>query len=314
VHRVVALALPDVVAFDLSIPAQIFGHRDERDRYSFAVCAQEPGPVATSTGFAVHTDDGLEALRSADTIIVPGFLPLADPPPVVLDALTGAADRGVRIASVCVGAFALAAAGLLDGRGATTHWQHADEFRSRFPRVRLNPDVLYVDEGQILTSAGITAGVDLCLHMYRADQGTAAAAEVARRMVVAIHRPGGQAQFSRRRLPDADHDLARVCDWAISEMHRPLTVHHMARTAGMATRTFARQFRAETSMTPMRWLNTQRVQEAERLLEATDLTIDEVARRCGLGTAVNLRTHLARHSGSTPTAYRTAFRRGTSTL
>ena len=194
-HRVVALALPDVVAFDLSIPAQIFGHRDERDRYSFAVCAQEPGPVATSTGFAVHTDDGLEALLSDDTIIVPGFLPLADPPPVVLDALTGAADRGVRMASVCVGAFALAAAGLLDGRAATTHWQHADEFRSRFPHVRLNPDVLYVDEGQILTSAGITAGVDLCLHMYRADQGTAAAAEVARRMVVAIHRPGGQARF-----------------------------------------------------------------------------------------------------------------------
>ena len=222
--------------------------------------------------------------------------------------MRAAAARGTRIASVCIGAFALAEAGLLDGLGATTHWQHADDFRARFPRVRLNPDVLYVDEGQILSSAGISAGIDLCLHMYRNDFGAAGAAEVARRMVVAVHRPGGQSQFSRRALAEPERGLVRTRDWAVSEMHRALTVNHLARHAGMSARTFARQFRAETNLTPMRWLTAQRVLEAQRLLEATDLNIDEVARRCGLGTAANLRLHMARESGTTPSAYRKAFR------
>src|SRR5664279_3044337 len=164
-HRVVALALPEVVASDLAIPAQVFGHRGERDRYAFALCAQRPGAVATTTGFTLHAAHGLSAIDVADTVIVPGFMPTDDPPAAVTAALRRAHARGARVASVCVGAFALAAAGLLDGRAATTHWEHADDLAARFPKVRVRPEVLYVDEGQILTSAGIAAGIDLCLHM-----------------------------------------------------------------------------------------------------------------------------------------------------
>jgi transcriptional regulator GlxA family with amidase domain len=309
VHRVVALALPKVVAFDLSMAAQVFGHEDERLTYRFTVCAQHAGPVASTTGFALEATADLAALEHADTVIVPGYAPRDAPPEPVLAALRDAASRGTRIASVCVGAFALAAAGLLDGRAATTHWQHAEEFRARFPTVRLDPDVLYVDNGSILTSAGITAGIDLCLHLYQRDHGAAAASAVARRMVVAAHRPGGQAQFSRRPPPRADDRVVRTCDWAIAEMHRPLTVAQLARHAGMAARTFTRLFREEINMTPMQWLGIQRVLEARRLLEATDLTVDDIAHRCGLGSAVTLRTHLARELGTTPSAYRRAWRR-----
>jgi transcriptional regulator GlxA family with amidase domain len=179
-HRVVALALPEVVAFDLSIAAQVFGHRDERDRYTFTVCAEHPGPVPTTTGFPLTAPAGLDALASADTIIIPGYYPLAEPAPAALAALRAAAARGTRIATICIGAFALAATGLLDGRTATTHWQEADHFRARFPAVRLNPDVLYVDEGQFLTSAGLSAGIDLCLYLVSRDYGAATAATVAR--------------------------------------------------------------------------------------------------------------------------------------
>jgi transcriptional regulator GlxA family with amidase domain len=308
VHRVVALALPKVVAFDLATPAQVFGHRTERRLYDFTVCAERPGAVASSTNFAIGTQAGLDALETADTVIVPGYLPLNDPPPAVLEALRASAARGARIASVCIGAFALAAAGLLDGRTATTHWAHAEELATRFPAVRVRPDVLYVDEGQLLTSAGIAAGIDLCLHMYRNDHGAEAAAEVARRMVAAVHRPGGQAQFIQRPLPEGGSGLAATCAWAVERIDRPLTVDELARHAGYAPRTFARRFLDETGMTPMRWITAQRLLEARRLLEATDLAVDEVARRCGFGTATNLRLHLARDAATTPSAYRNAFR------
>jgi transcriptional regulator GlxA family with amidase domain len=308
-HRVVTLALPDVVAFDLAIPAQIFGHHTERHRYEFVVCAQHQGPVPTTTGFDIHAPVGLDALESADTVIVPGFLPLDDPSQDVLDALRTAAERGARIASVCIGAFALAAAGLLDGGAATTHWEHAEELGLRFPDVHVRPDVLFVDEGQILTSAGIAAGIDLCLHMYRNDHGAAAAADVARRMVSAVHRPGGQAQFMSRPLPESGSQLAATCAWAIERIDEPLTVDDLASHSGYAPRTFARHFRDETGIPPLRWLTAQRLLEARRLLEATDLGVDEVARRCGLGTAANLRLHLARDASTTPSAYRNAFRR-----
>jgi transcriptional regulator GlxA family with amidase domain len=307
-HRVVALAVPDVVAFDLSIAAQIFGHRDERDRYSFAVCAEQPGSVPSTTGFAIGAPHGLDVLDAADTVIVPGFLPLTDPPPATLDALSRAAARGARVASVCVGAFALAAAGLLDGLVATTHWQEADAFRARFPRVRLNPEVLYVDAGPILTSAGLSAGIDLCLHLVQQDYGAAAAADVARRMVVAVHRPGGQAQYARGPLPGTG-GLGDTCDWAVTQMHRTLTVDHLARHAGMSPRTFVRRFHDATGMTPIRWLAGQRLLEAQRLLESTRLTVDDVAARCGMGSAANLRLHMGRRLGTTPTAYRTNHRR-----
>jgi transcriptional regulator GlxA family with amidase domain len=304
------VALPDVVAFDLSIAAQVFGHRDERERYAFTVCAEHPGAVMSTTGFTISAPDDLEALREADTVIIPGYYPLGDPSPAVAAALRAAAARGTRIASICIGAFALAATGLLDGRSATTHWQEAESFRARFPAVRLNPEVLYVDEGQLLTSAGLSAGIDMCLYMVGLDYGASAAAGVARRMVVAVHRPGGQAQYAQRPLPE-DGGLGPTLGWAVTEMQRPLTVGHMARHADMPPRTFARKFRSEFGMTPMHWLAGQRLLEARRLLEATSLSVDDVAERCGLGSAATLRAHLARELGTTPTDYRRSHRDGT---
>lgn len=308
VHRVVALALPGVVAIDLSIAAQIFGHHSAQSRYSFAVCAPQAGLVTSSTGFGVAAPFGLEALGQADTIVVPGFDPRDAPDEASLAALRDAASRGTRIASVCVGAFALAAAGLLDGRTATTHWQEADNFRRRFPQVRLNPDVLYVDEGQILTSAGLSAGIDLYLYLVRQDYGEHVAAEIAQRMVVASHRTGAQMQHAQRPLPK-DGGLGATREWAISELHRPLTVQHLARHAGLPVRSFTRQFRDEVELSPMRWLTLQRVREALRLLEATDLDVYDVAVRSGFGSPATLRMHLARERGTTPTAYRRAHRR-----
>lgn len=200
-HRIVALALPQVAAFDLAIPAQIFGHEDQHDRYSFALAAETAGMVPSTTGFAVQAPLGLEALLLADTVIVPGYTPHDPPSLQVQEALRAAAGRGARMVSVCTGAFALAAAGLLDGRGATTHWHHADELAARYPTIEVNADVLYVDAGAVLTSAGVAAGIDLCLHLLRTDYGGHVAATVARRMVVAPHREGGQAQFLQRPVP-----------------------------------------------------------------------------------------------------------------
>ena len=307
-HTVVALALPDVVAFDLTIPGHVFGHPTERTRYSFAVCAPVPGPVPTTTGFDLHAAHGLEALAGADTVVVPGYAPHDAPGDEVLDALRAAHARGARVVSVCTGAFALAAAGLLDGRRATTHWNDAGELARRHPCVQVDPDVLYVDEGSVMTSAGVAAGIDLCLHLVRLDHGAEAAASVARRMVVAPHRDGGQAQFLQRPLPVVGTGLSATCTWALEHLAEPLAVQDLARHAGWAPRTFARRFVEETGTTPLRWLAAQRLLEARRLLEGTDLPIDQVAERCGLGTAANLRLHLARDAGTTPTAYRRTYR------
>lgn len=307
-HNIVALVVPDVIIFDLAIPAEIFGRAVEHERYAFAVCTEHPGPVRSTSGFDVEIGSGLDAMDAADTVIVPGFFPRNGPSPVVLAALRRASERGARVASVCVGAFALAAAGLLDGRKATTHWEFADELAARFPAVRVTPEVLYVDEGSILTSAGIAAGVDLCLYMVRRDYGALAATAVSRRMVAPVYRPGGQAQFMERPVPDDGLGLAATRAWAIQEMHRPLTVSELAQRAGYSTRTFARRFVAEVGATPLRWLTNQRLLEARRLLEATELPIEEVAWRCGLGTAANLRLHLARDASITPSAYRNTFR------
>lgn len=307
-HRVVTLALGDVVAFDLSIPAQIFGHRDERERYSFTVAAQQAGLVPSTTGFAVHAPAGLDALASADTVVVPGFAPHDIPAPPVLDALRSAAARGARVLSVCTGAFALAAADLLDGRRATTHWQAAGELAVRHPAVLVDPDVLYVAEGPVMTSAGVSAGIDLCLHLVRTDHGEQAAARIARRMVVAPHREGGQAQFLQRPMSSPGTGLAATCAWALERLEQPLSVADLARHAGWAPRTFARRFVAETGTTPLRWLIAQRSLQARRLLEATDLPVDQVAARCGFGTSANLRLHLARDASTTPTAYRRTYR------
>jgi transcriptional regulator GlxA family with amidase domain len=305
VHAVVALALPTVEAFDLAIPAQVFADPGLPRRYEFTVCAPAAGLVRSTAGFSVHAERGLEALAAADTVVVPGYLPLDDPGERVCSALRRAADRGARMVSVCTGAFALAAAGLLDHRRATTHWQYAGQLAARYPTVKVDPDVLWVDEGAVLTSAGLAAGIDLCVQLVRADHGSEAAASVARRMVVAPHRDGGQAQWLERPLPG--EGLAATCQWALEHLADPLTVADLARHAGWASRTLARHFTAQTGMTPLRWLTAARIREARRLLEATDLPVEVIAARCGLGTAANLRLHLARDAGTTPTAYRAAY-------
>jgi transcriptional regulator GlxA family with amidase domain len=304
---VVALAIADVVAIDLAIPAQIFGHRKEALRYDFRLCARRPGTIPSTTGYSIDVPHGLEALEVADTIVVPGFAPLTPPDSDVLQALRAAAGRGSQIMSVCTGAFALAAAGLLDDRPATTHWEDADELAMRYPAIRVNPNVLYIDDGQVLTSAGVCAGIDLCLHVVREDFGSEAANRIARRLVVAPHRTGGQAQFLNRPVPANGTGLAGTCAWAAEHIEQPLTVAELAKHAGYAPRTFARLFVAETGMTPQRWLTAQRVAEARRLLEVSDLPVERIAAQTGLGTAANLRIHLARDASTTPSAYRAAY-------
>lgn len=307
-HTVAVLALADVVAFDLSIPAQVFGHHDEAAHYELAVCGVAPGPVATTTGFAVVVDHGLELLERADTVIVPGFSPATAPPPIVLEALRALVERGGRTISVCTGAFALAAAGILDGRRATTHWGDAARLAAKHPAVEVDPDVLWVDEGQVLTSAGVAAGIDLCLHVVRLDLGEAEATRIARRMVVAPHRTEGQAQYVERPVPTPGTGLAGTCAWAAARLGEPLGVADLAAHSGWAPRTFARRFVEETGTTPARWLAGQRLAEARRLLEVSDLPVETVASRSGLGSAANLRHHLLSETGSTPTTYRRAYR------
>jgi transcriptional regulator GlxA family with amidase domain len=307
IHRVVALAVPDVVMLDLAIPAQIFGHPEEAGRYRFDVCAEQKGPVPTTTGVLLHAPSGLAALSLADTVVVPGYAPLAEPSPRTLAALRRASARGARIMSVCTGAFALAAAGLLDGRPATTHWQDAAELAERYPTVEVDQDVLYVDDGQVLTSAGVCAGIDLCLHVVRNDHGAEAASRVARRLVVAPHRSGGQAQFIQRQVAPLGRGLAATCAWAAERLSEPLTVADLARHAGYAPRTFARRFLQETGLTPQQWLTSHRIAEARRLLEVSNLPVAGIAVRTGLGTAANLRIHLARDAALTPSAYRAAY-------
>ncbi len=306
-HRVVALVAGEVVAFDLSIPAQVFGQ--EPELYTFAVCAPVAGPMPAESGFDVLVPHGLEALERADTVIVPGIGRHAWPiAPQSLPALRAAAERGARIASICTGAFVLAAAGLLDGRRAATHWQYATMLAQAFPAVHVDPDVLYVDDGDVLTSAGVAAGIDLCLHMVRSDHGAEAANAIARRMVVSPHREGGQAQFVERPVPKVAGDgLASTRAWMEEHLAEPLSVEQLARHAGFSPRSFARHFRAETGTTPMQWLIGRRVAEAQRLLEGTDLSVEAVAVRAGFGSAVALRQHFARVIGTPPTVYRRAF-------
>lgn len=303
-RSVAVLALPEVVAFDLATPFQVL-----RDDERVELCAVAPGPVTTTSGFALEAPRGLEALADAHTVVIPGFGRGAwPPPPAALDALREAHARGARLASICTGAFALAATGLLDGRRAATHWQHAEELARRFPAVTVDADVLYVDEGSLLSSAGIAAGIDLCLHLLRRDHGAEAANAAARRTVVAAHRSGGQAQFIERPVPARDDlGLEATRRWALERLEQPLSVAALARHACCSERTFARRFRAETGTTPLRWLHAQRIVHAQRLLEGTDLPVEAVARRCGFGSGTALREQFRRATASTPTAHRRAF-------
>jgi len=309
-HHVAVLALDRVVAFDLSIPAQIFGHQDEGRRYRLTVCGEQVGPVRTSTGFAIVAEHGLNTLRRADTIVVPGIEDDGIPPqPETLQALRAADRRGVRLISICTGAFVLAAAGILDGRRAATHWRHAADLQRRYPAVEVDARVLYVDDDRVLTSAGVASGIDLCLHVVARDHGAAVANAIARRMVVAPHRGGGQAQFVERALPErSDDGLGATRAWMLERLEQPLTVAAMASHAVRSERSFMRHFRAETGSTPLRWLHEQRILHARRLLEETDMPVEDVAAGSGFGTATNLREHFRRATHTTPTAYRRTFR------
>jgi transcriptional regulator GlxA family with amidase domain len=310
-HRVVALCLDGVVAFDLAAPAQAFtlaSRLGGEPLYEFSTCSPDGAEVRTTTGFAITPQHGLRALAKADTVVVPAYAALLDPPPAeAIAALQRAAHRGARVLSVCAGAFALAHAGLLDGRRATTHWTWAGELAARFPAVEVDPAALYVDEGEVMTSAGLSAGIDLSLHVIRKDFGAAIGERVARHMVAAPHREGGQAQFIRRPSAAPGGSLEGTRHWAAERLHEPLDVAAMSRHAGVSPRTFARRFREETGTTPLQWLLAQRVLEARRLLEESDLPVDEVAWRAGFGTAASLRDHFRRATSTTPTAYRRSF-------
>jgi transcriptional regulator GlxA family with amidase domain len=311
-HRIVVIAVPPVTAFDLSIPELIFTpvEADGRPAYDIQVCTAEPGILRSAGAFDVSVPRGLEAVAEADTVMVTGGAGREDVPPAVLTALREAAAAGKRIASICTGAFVLAEAGLLEGRRATTYWAKSDVFRQRYPAVQLEPDVLFVEDGPVLTSAGLAAGIDLCLHMIRSDHGAAAANEVARLAVVAPVRPGGQAQFIETPLPaETGVSLAETRAWALERLDQQLTLTDLARHAHNSVRTLTRRFRDETGLSPLQWLLHQRIIRARELLESTDLPMDAVAARSGLGSADSMRQHLVRRVGLTPTAYRRSFTR-----
>ena len=329
---VALLLLPYMNPFEFSIACEVFGVRrgeilasmSEPRWYDLRICSPTPGvPIPTRFGFSMTVDRDLDDLVTADTVIVPmapksvdaeqmacGWRMPVLPEPEVMEALRQAADRGARMVSFCSGAFVLAEAGLLDGRRATTHWMYLDAFRTSYPRVEVVPDVLWVDEGDVLTSAGSASGMDLALHIVRRDHGADAADVVARRAVVPPHRDGGQAQYTTMPpVPIGGTPFAELLDWMVEHLDERLDVTAVAKRAAMSERTFARRFVNATGTTPHQWLTAQRVGHARRLLETTDLTIDAVATRSGLGTAANLRARLRESVGVSPSAYRNRFRR-----
>ena len=279
--------------------------------YRVQVCAAEPGPLTTAMQYGIEPRYGLRSVSRADTIVIPAWRDIDETPPEpLLRALRRAHRRGARIASLCSGAFVLAHAGLLDGLRATTHWMYADALASRFPSVDVDPTVLYVDEGSILTSAGTASGIDLCLHMVRQDHGAEVANAFARRMVVPPHRDGGQAQFVQSPMATAveGNHLAATLEWAMEHLDQVITVEQLAAHAHRSPRTFARHFRAETGTTPLQWLLAQRIEAAQRMLETTDVPVAEVAIDCGFGSSAALRMHFGRAVGTSPAAYRRTFR------
>ncbi|WP_324783359.1 GlxA family transcriptional regulator [Streptomyces sp. H51] len=322
-HRVVVLALDGLLPFELGIPHRIFGRpRDSRGRplYEVVTCSvRPPGPVRTDADFSVMVEHGPQALATADTVVVPASYELGPvfEQGVLTEELAAALAHirpGTRLTSICTGVFVLAAAGFLDGRRATTHWAETEHLQRLFPKIDVDPDVLFVDDGDVLTSAGVAAGIDLCLHIVRRDHGTAVANEVARRTVVPPHRDGGQAQYIQRPVPDpqqATTTAARA--WVLGRLHEPIQLRDMAARESMSVRTFTRRFREEVGVSPGRWLAQQRVERARQLLESTDRSVDQIARDAGFGTAQSMRQHLQTALGVTPTAYRRTFRAGAGT-
>ncbi|NEC91622.1 GlxA family transcriptional regulator [Streptomyces sp. SID12501] len=313
-ENVAVILLNGVHPFELGVVCEVFG-LDRSDEglpvYDFAVASAEGPTLSTHAGFSVSTEHGLERLETADLIAVPAGQTYADReyPPELLDALRRAVERGARVLSVCSGVFVLAAAGLLDGRRCAVHWRHADELARRYPRVRVEPDVLYVDAGPVITSAGTAAGIDACLHLVRQEHGPEVANAIARRMVVPPHRDGGQAQYIERPLPRSRCDtVGEVLVWMERNLDEEVTVEQLSERAHMSPRTFARRFQQETGTTPYRWILRQRVLLAQQLLEATDETMDAIAWRTGFGTAAALRHQFVRSLGTTPQAYRRTFK------
>lgn len=299
---------------ELGITHQLFSLATSREGvplYEVVTCGVATGEVRTTSDFAVSVPHGPEALAEADTVLVPASDEdyvsdgrLSAP----LSAALAQVPAHARIASICTGAFVLAGAGLLDGRRATTHWNSAERFRRLYPAVDLDPDVLYVDEGDVLTSAGEASGIDLCMHMIRKDFGAAVANDVARRAVVPAHRDGGQAQFIRRAVPEPERsDTSRARAWALENLDQEMTLHELACRESMSVRTFTRHFRDETGLSPVQWLTQQRVERARQLLEETDSSVDQVAADAGFGTAASLRQHLRARLGISPSAYRSTF-------
>jgi AraC family transcriptional activator FtrA len=311
-HRVVALAAPGVAPFELGCVVEVFGlRRPELDVpwwYELRVAAEAPGPLpATAGGFSFHVEHGLEALDDADTIVVPGWH--GDPSAAVVEAVLSAHARGARLVSICSGVFLIAATGLLDGCEAATHWRYAARLAELYPRVSVNADVLYVDNGSVLTSAGSAAGIDLCLHIVRRDHGSAVANSVARRLVIPPHRDGGQAQLIELPMPahPDDDPIAAVMAWALERLDDPLDLETLAGRAFMSVRTFTRRFRKATGTTPGRWLLEQRVRASLALLETSDASIETVAGSVGFASAATFRHHFAAIMHTSPTAYRRAF-------
>jgi transcriptional regulator GlxA family with amidase domain len=309
-HRVAVLVLPGAKPLDVGIPAQVFSNRPSMP-YEVRVCGPRIGSVQGGDGLSYAVGRGLETLDWADTVFVPGYRFPADtpPPPRVVRALREAHEQGKRVAAISTGAFALAAAGLLDGRRATTHWHYTRVLRERYPAVDVDEDVLFVDEGSVLTSAGAASGIDLCLHIVRRDHGVALSNHVARRLVSAPYRSGGQAQYIERSIPEPSDDaFTATREWALRHLGEPLTLDALAQHAKVSQRTFSRRFRADTGYTPMQWVLRARIDLARELLERTDLPVDQVATSVGLGTDANLRMHFHRILGVSPTGYRRTFR------
>ncbi|WP_051792451.1 GlxA family transcriptional regulator [Amycolatopsis jejuensis] len=306
-HRIAVLALNGVAPLEVGIPFQVFDRRDLP--YDVTLCGRDAGSIATDSGWTVNATHALDAVIAADTVIVPAFRDfLAEPPDDVAAALREANRRGARIASICTAAFALASAGLLDGRRATTHWRRTDELARRYPNVAVDPAALYIDDGDIITSAGVASGIDLCLYLLRRDHGAAIANAVARDLVASPHREGGQAQFiARPSVATARTGLGETLEWALTSLDKPLAVADLAAHASRSARSFARIFTDEMGTSPIKWLNAARVDQARELLETTDLTVDDIAVRCGLGTPANFRRHFRRATGTTPSSYRRMF-------
>ncbi|MFE2992744.1 GlxA family transcriptional regulator [Streptomyces sp. NPDC059262] len=307
----VALAITDgMLHLELSLACEVFGAdltHIANPWYDFSLC----GPRAVQVGrFTIEPDHGLDQLARADTVIVPGWADTdQDPPADLVDAVRAAHAAGARVASLCTGAFVLAAAGLLDGKRATTHWAHTRELSRRHPHITVDPGVLYVDNGSVLTSAGKAAAMDLCLHLVRLDHGSTIANTIARRLVVPPHRDGGQAQFIATPVPEPrNHPLADLFPWVLARLDKPLTVEDLAHRARMSSRHLGRHFKQVTGTTPLQWLHTQRIRHAQELLESTDDTIDTIASATGMGTATTLRRHFARTVGVPPDTYRRTFR------